>query len=153
MNLHPTVKSRVLEIAELLEKGSNTKELLKELSLKWECSKRTIYRLINFAKDLLDGKLFNREEALNIIRMEAIAHDFENNLLTTLELEAKLCKLAGQEDLNPRERIQAILGVLRIRGQHSKLLEKQKAADNKDKPKVFEIKYTSEEERKLLERI
>jgi len=153
MSTHAKIKSRTIELSQRLEAGATPEELLKEYSQKWNCSERTIYRLLAFAYDMVAGKILNPEQVLNIVRSEAIAEVFENNLLSSLELEAKLCRLAEREDLPARERIHAILGILRVRGQQNRLIEKQHERLEKEKPKVFELGCRNLTEKKMLEDI
>jgi len=75
MSTQVKLKTSTMEIADRLEEGVSTENLLTEYTQKWNCTERTVHRMIALAKDRVIGRLNNREAVLDAVRSEIIAED------------------------------------------------------------------------------
>ena len=161
-----TLKLRIDELAEKLESGIDTPDVMQEYMPQWNVSKRTIERYIKLAKDKVAGRLKLREAVIEEVRDEIITREAEQWLKSTLELEAKLCAIVeGGIEMKSevlsrngevktltrkssvKEIIDAIDLLLKLRGMYKIKPEKQEGN------RVSVIKVDNEREKELLERI
>jgi hypothetical protein len=157
-------KLRVSEIAEKIEEGLSTAEILKTYMQQWSLSRRSIERYMVLAQDLVSRRMQKRERVVESIRADIIAREAETWLKSNLELEARLCaiisgKVVFEKTLKQGKGIQqvktyptctevinAIDILLKLRGVY-------KVADIKnDDPPVFKIVVENEEVKKAVER-
>ncbi len=154
---------RLTELAEKLEDGWSTGYILRTYMPKWGMAKRSLERYIALAKDIVSARMQKRENVVEAVRADIIAHEAEKWLKSTLELEARLCAIVsgkvafnkpmknGQDiqkvETNPScgEVIRAIDILLKLRGVY-------KAADGtRDEAAIFKIIVKNEEEKRLVE--
>jgi hypothetical protein len=133
---------RIAEIARRLEDGDTRKKLVEEYTVKWSVSEHTVDRYLALARDVIAGKMEDEEAAIEAARGDAIAEAIENGLISTLELEARLCAIAmgdteterviqtkkGPETIKckptARERMIAINMLMRMRGNYDPKVRK-----------------------------
>jgi hypothetical protein len=87
---------RVNAIAEYLEKGETTGEVLKEFMGRWNISKRTVEGYLAMAKEQLSDRNKTKQEVMELVRKDAIAKAQEQ-IISDIELEAQLCAIIKGE--------------------------------------------------------
>ena len=169
MNKQIQMTSRAMEIADVMEKGVTTDSIIKLYSQKWNCSTRTVERMIALAKDVVIGRLRNPDMVLDVLRSESVSDDFANQLSSNLELHINLSRIAAgnatcKKVYSTKEgfktvtvypsinmQIKAIALLLRAR---EKMHEQQKEDSNEPQTiKPIPIKAESEEEQKIIDAI
>jgi hypothetical protein len=156
---------RIAEIARRLEDGDTRKKLVEEYTVKWSVSEHTVDCYLALARDVIAGKMKDEEAAIEAARGDAIAEAIENGLISTLELEARLCAIAmgdaeterviqtkkGPETIKckptARERMIAINMLMRMRGNYD--TKQRKALSGKN---VIVFNLENEQHRELIER-
>ncbi|MGP8216922.1 MAG: hypothetical protein ACLQQ4_15250 [Bacteroidia bacterium] len=87
------LKARLNAVAESLEQGNSSAEIISTYTAQWDAGERTIERYIALAKDMVAGRLQKRDAVIEAVRCEAVAEAAEKWLKSNLELEAKLCEI------------------------------------------------------------
>lgn len=90
-------EKRILDIALMLEKGLERKEILQELSKNFKVSSRTIDSEIKEAKNIVSERNKQRENIRQEKTSQALKDELNKALKSDLELEAHLCKIAFGE--------------------------------------------------------
>ncbi|HTA82279.1 MAG TPA: hypothetical protein VK783_05085 [Bacteroidia bacterium] len=157
---------RIDEAKTRLEKGERPGDAMAtELAGKWSVSVRTAHRYIAYAKDILDGYIQKRETIIQEIRAEAITEEIRNSVLSSLELEAKLCaiiegKLMAEKIVRTkdgqyerisclpshRDIIYAIDKLFRKRGGYDKILR------SNENPTVFKFEVADQKSADLIKK-
>ena len=145
-----TYQSHVKEIAEWLETGASTAEILKEYTLKWNCSERTVFRTIAMAKSVLAGRLKDKYALVDAIRAEALADDIECNLLSEIEVEMALCHIITNDSI-VTNKLRAITAWMKMKEKFQKKDEIKTGETERDGK--IPLKYASEDELKTLKSI
>jgi hypothetical protein len=167
MSTQKEIALRINEVKLRLEHGpGNVDELVTEFSAKWEISPRTVERYVAYAKDTIRDELKMGDSILEEARNELITEEMRNSILSTIELDARLCaiiegkliaeKIVRNKDGNPtrisclpshRDIIYAIDKLYRRRGSYRKPGEKDLATP------IFNIVVHNEEEANVLYKI
>ncbi|MGP8214277.1 MAG: hypothetical protein ACLQQ4_01805 [Bacteroidia bacterium] len=158
---------KITELAEKLESGYSTPQILKEYMPKWGMPRRTLERYIAFAQDIITSRMKKREAVVEAVRADIIAKEAEQWMKSNLELEARLCAIVSgklefeKKVKNPKgvyenvkcrpscsEMINAIDLLLKMRGVY-------KAADGKtgEKTHVIQILADNPEEERVIHKI
>src|ERR1700722_6448120 len=87
------IKQRIRNIAEQLENGCKSNEIISNCSTQWKLSERTVERYIALAKDIVIGKMDSMDALIEAMRGTVIAEEAEKNLRSNLELEARLISI------------------------------------------------------------
>jgi hypothetical protein len=87
------MKRRLKTVAEELEKGSTTEEILAIYMNEWKAGERTVERYIALARDIVLERIDKEDAIIDALRGNAIAEQLES-MRSTLELEAILVKVA-----------------------------------------------------------
>jgi hypothetical protein len=166
MKTKTELRLKAHEIAERLENGQSTTQIIKEYTLKRGLKRRTVERYIAFAKDLLDSRMKKREAIVEAVRADIIAEEAEKWLKSNLEMEARLCAIiSGKVKFNRpvqtkegvdviicyptcKEVIQAMSILFRLRGAY-------KTADSaaNELTGILKIVVDTKEEKQVLEKI
>jgi len=163
------LETRIRAIAEELEKGISTTEIVQHYASKWNMEESTLFRYITLAKDIVVKRMNDNESVLEALRGTVVAEEYAEKLRSNLELEAKVVSLI-EGDMEVEKIISKKDGVTEVRSKPSRnltlkaidLLWKRKGAyikkrDDKDeKSEEFirpVIKVQNEEQKGLVERI
>jgi hypothetical protein len=148
------LNARITEIAERMEKGMTTGEILEEYMPKWSASHRTIDRYIALAKDIIAKQMTKKQAIIEASRAEIIEASVER-LASNLEIEARLCEIVlgnyetdkvvrGKDgsfikvgcNPSPRDAMKAAEMLFEIRKEHAK--EAEKIADVQETKRMME---------------
>jgi hypothetical protein len=141
------LNARISEIAEKIENGVKTAEIVAEYAPKWSVSERTLDRYIALAKDIIAGKLKKQQAWIEAMRAEATEAATEN-LASNLEIEARLCQIVtgtyetekvvrGKQgefikvgcNPNPRDAMKAAEMLFKLRSEQANLIKRQEQED------------------------
>ena len=90
-------QKRVDEISELLLDGWERIKIVQLYSKKYKITYRQVDKYIKEAKEIASKKQQNNIELINNLRSEEIQKAVKNDIISDLEIEAKLCKIIKGE--------------------------------------------------------
>lgn len=88
-------QKRITDIVSMLEQGMERKAILQKLAKSCKASARTLDNEIKSAKEIVSERNKQREEVRLTTTAETIKEAVKGALLSDLELEAILCKIAA----------------------------------------------------------
>jgi hypothetical protein len=91
------LEMRVSAITERLEKGNNTAMIINEYTALWKVKERTVRTCIAIAKEQMRERNKVKQSIIEEVRKEAIAIAAREQIISDLELEARLCAIAMGE--------------------------------------------------------
>ncbi|HXB13273.1 MAG TPA: hypothetical protein VNZ45_14900 [Bacteroidia bacterium] len=162
------MKQRIRCIAVQLENGQTSTEIIRDYSVLWNTSERTIVRYIALAKDIVMDKLNNEDAIIEAVRGAIISEEAEQNLRSNLELEAMLIsimesemqlekvitKIDGTTEIKSRPSRKEIIKIIDLLWRRRGIFNLHKTAQEKteinNKPI---IKVENEEQKKLVEKV
>ncbi|HTB06143.1 MAG TPA: hypothetical protein VK806_04250 [Bacteroidia bacterium] len=90
-------EDKVQSIYEWLEKGESSKTILREFTLRWNISERSIHRYIVQAKIKLDQQNKAKQNIIDEVRKNEIEKAAREKIMSDLEVEAVLCAIIRGE--------------------------------------------------------
>jgi hypothetical protein len=91
------LEMRVGAITESLEKGESAKAIMAEFTKRWQVSERTVKTCIALARGRIGERNKMKQAIIEEVRKEAIAKAAKEGIISDMELEAQLCKIAMGE--------------------------------------------------------
>ena len=139
------IQLRINELAEKLESGMSISDMYALYLPKWDIAERTLRYYLSFAKDIVAGRLKNREAVLEAGRAEIIDKEIEK-MKSGLEFEANLCEFADlglkkimedirdgkqgtKSNVSAWEVILALKEILKLRGTYSRGIQEKETED------------------------